>query len=155
VSAAAKKVERANKQLAKALAELADERRRRTIKCGSCPDSHAIGDLHLLVTHFYIEPHGCTGGDYWKEGEWQFVCPATKAINRIMFNDFDQDWKERDTIRVAAEPTFKWIYRSLFKSHEDVHRHESVGRSEMKWCNNYDVDRRRADFELPPKKVKP
>lgn len=125
-------------------------RARRRITCAcSCGKAYAIGRLHLIVTHFYIEPHGCTGGDYWKEGEWQFVCPTSGIINRLLFDDYHVDWKKRDCIDIAAEPTFKHLYpRHLWGSFEKVHN-RAIARD--CWINCFDVDLSRRRFELPEK----
>lgn len=134
----------AKKTLAIAESGLRGVRSRRQILC-SCGKRHPINKLELLVTHWYIEPHGCTEGDYWKEGEWQFVCPVTKTRNRLLFDDYDVPWDQRD--RVGAEISFMDLYRSLFKSKRDTYRDDETGPT----YNNYDVDRNRKRFELPPK----
>ena len=48
-----------------------------------CGMASEIGDLTYIQTHFYIHPHGCTGGDYWKCGEGQFDCPHCGYRNRL------------------------------------------------------------------------
>ena len=48
-----------------------------------CKAWHAIKDLVYIQTHWYTEPHGCTGGDYWSEGEGQWICPACGHRNRL------------------------------------------------------------------------
>jgi hypothetical protein len=120
-------------------------RQRRRILC-SCGKQHAIGQLDLLVTHWYVEPHGCTGGDYWNEGEWQFVCPTTSVRNRLMFDDYDRPWQERGT--GGAEHAFKILYHGLFKSSSNTYRDENDPRPT--W-NNYYIDQHRERFELPAK----
>lgn len=147
----------AQRQLVKAQAaliraeeRLAEGRAKRRIEC-ACGKLHAIKSLHLIVTHFYIAPYSCSSGDYWKEGEWNFVGPCG-VRNRLLFNDYDVDWKERDTIGKGAEPTFKYLYRGLFKSSVDEHKETSTygGPNNI----NYYPDQHRSRFELPevPKK---
>ncbi len=63
--------------------ELDDARKRKLIKCESCQRATKVSTLTYLQTHFYVQPHGCTGGDYWREGEGQFVCPKCNATNRL------------------------------------------------------------------------
>lgn len=145
-------------QLAELRAQKRSDRASRTIFC-ACGEAHAIKDLTVRVTHWYTEPHGCTDGDYWTEGEWQFLCPGSKsepplapkgAINRILFDDWGVDYKQRDTIGVAAEPTFKSLYRHLFKERVEVHDRNRVPHDSY-WVNNRYVDDHRAAFELPEK----
>lgn len=48
-----------------------------------CGASFPIGQLTFIQTHWYTEPHGCAGGDYWNAGEGQFDCPACGKRNRL------------------------------------------------------------------------
>lgn len=137
------KILKLEEELESARNDLKNVRSRRKILC-YCGEFHKIQDLIVIITHFYIEPYGCTGGDYWKEGEWQFSCPSTNKINRIMFNDYSIPYKERFDINTAAEPTFKFIYKNLFKSIKKLHDIENKGD-----YNNYFVDQNRKLFELP------
>ena len=144
-SAALKRVEAAKAQLREAERALDDARARRRIKC-ACGRSHAIRDLDLIVTHYYIEPYGCTSGDYWRAGEWCFVCP--KGVrNRLLFNDYEVDYDQRHTIGAAAEATFKHLYGGLFKSSTDEHDESGYDKGH----NNFYVDEHRKWFELPPR----
>jgi hypothetical protein len=42
-----------------------------------------IGDLTYIQTHFYVKPYGCTSGDFYREGEGEFICPKCGARNRL------------------------------------------------------------------------
>lgn len=134
--------------LIEAKQELTRLRQRRRILC-CCGNYHAIKDLDLIITHWYHEPHGCTEGDYWSEGEWNFIGPCG-ARNRLMFNDFDVPYEERKLM--TAEHAFKELYRGLFKStkneHDNVHESRVLTRA-----NDY-VDHNRGRFELPEKRKK-
>lgn len=60
------------------------------IKCDGfcregCGAEFPVGDLTYIQTQFYVKPYSCTGGDYWKNGEGQFKCPACGRINRLIF----------------------------------------------------------------------
>lgn len=144
-SAALKRVEAAKAQLREAERALDDARARRRIKC-ACGRSHAIRDLDLIVTHYYIEPYGCTSGDYWLEGEWNFVC-RNGVRNRLLFNDYSVEYDQRHTVGVAAGATFKRLYRYAFKSSVDEHK-ERWECSQPSHINCY-VDEHRKRFELP------
>ena len=138
-----KSVEAAEALLVDIRNELAELRSKRKILC-ICGKSHEIRKLNLVVTHWYHEPNSCIEGDYWSEGEWRFACPVNGALNRILFDDYSVDYAQRQTVGVAAEPTFKSIYRNLFASCKDTHEHQDPPA-----YNNYDVDRHRKRFELP------
>ena len=137
-------VARTRAKLTAAETALRDIRARRTILC-ACGALHVIGELTLRVTHWYVEPHGCTGGDYWNEGEWQFICPVNGWFNRLLFQDYHVKYDEQHKIGVAAESTFKHLYRGRFASSVDVHERHSTGAT----YNNYYVDQRRDYYELP------
>jgi hypothetical protein len=48
-----------------------------------CGKSIPINEIEFLQTHWYVRPSGCTEGDYWKEGEGQYICPHCKHLNRL------------------------------------------------------------------------
>lgn len=129
-----------------AQAKIAKLRSQRRIAC-SCGARHRICDIDLLVTHWYTQPHGCTGGDYWSEGEWNFVCQKCGIRNRLLFDDYKVDYFDRRKIGVAAEPTFKDIYRALFKSRKDVY--DGDDHDKVPFQNNFYADQHRKAFELP------
>jgi len=143
---ALERVRLAREELARAEKELNEERAQRQILC-SCGKFHRIHELALLVTHWYTSPSGCSDGDYWNEGEWQFLCPDTNTRNRLMFSDYDVEYGDRKKVGVAAEPTFKSIYRGLFASSVNVYD----DRPATPFFNNHYVDNNRKHFELPEK----
>lgn len=59
----------------------------------TCLDNHLYGkgcnkkikikELTYIQKHFYVSPYGCSGGDYWKEGEGFFICPHCGHLNRL------------------------------------------------------------------------
>lgn len=67
----------------KVLAELDELRARKLIACDRCGRRTRVSRLVYLQTHWYVTPHGCTGGDYWRPGEGQFDCPKCGARNRL------------------------------------------------------------------------
>lgn len=148
IKEANKRVDDAKKELEEANANLSLIRSRRKVNC-KCEKMHRICDLELIVTHWYVQPHGCTGGDYWNSGEWHFVCPTDGLRNRILFNDYDVKYEDRETINVGAEPTFKSMYRYLFKSSSNEYEDNRPGS-----FNNYYIDNNRLKFELPIKQKK-
>lgn len=64
-----------------------------------CGAMHPVGHLEYIQTHWYVEPHGCTGGDYWREGEGQWVCPTCGHRNRLYASP----------AATALKPSFKAI----------------------------------------------
>lgn len=48
-----------------------------------CGRKSRLRNLTYIATHWYTEPYGCTGGDYWSEGEGQFDCPHCGHRNRL------------------------------------------------------------------------
>lgn len=147
MSRALDRVASALKALDRAQAALSAERANRRILC-ACGKMHPIRLYDLIVTHWYVEPYSCSGGDYWNEGEWNIVCP-NGVNNRLMFNDYDVQFDKRDTIGVAAEPTFKRLYpRELWKSVSEEYERYNKRTNNL---NRY-VDAHRKRFELPEHK---
>lgn len=48
-----------------------------------CNRWHQVNALTYIQTHYYIPPSGCTGGDYWNNGEGQWYCPKCNHRNRL------------------------------------------------------------------------
>jgi uncharacterized Zn finger protein (UPF0148 family) len=63
------------------------------VVCSKCKTAHEIKDLLYIKTHWYTEPSGCTGGDYWTEGEGQTTCPACNVRIRFLCLDRTSDHK--------------------------------------------------------------
>lgn len=55
---------------------LDENQSRKRLACGFCGKRHQVSKLTLIQVHRYVEPYGCTGGDYWKLGEKQYECPS-------------------------------------------------------------------------------
>lgn len=57
--------------------------RGRLVACVKCKVQTPISALAYVQLHSYVQPYGCTGGDYWYEGDGLFDCPSCTATNRI------------------------------------------------------------------------
>lgn len=55
------------------------------VRCdaGNCGKAFEVRELEYIQTQFYVPPHGCTGGDYWKDGEGRWRCPHCGFTNRL------------------------------------------------------------------------
>lgn len=158
------------------LGKIKERNSRKKIECAVdfCGKLHTIKNLTLIQTHWYTQPHGCAGGDYWNSGEIQFICPDTKIRNRIMISNYDVSYKDRDKFDFDPEAQFKSNYKYLFKEVIGVweHNSSSYGREYETWrrdgekedinkedvselininvrhVNNYYVDKNRKKFGL-------
>ena len=74
-----------------------------TFRSDGCGAKLPISDLEYIQTHWYTGPTGCSEGDYWNEGEGQFVCPVCGKLNRLC-----------DRPEVVA-------LKTSFKSIKDIH----------------------------------
>lgn len=130
------------------LEEIEKRNKRKKIKCACCDDFYTIEKLTVIQTHWYTPPSGCTDGDYWNQGELQFVCPVTEIRNRLLFNNYDVPWKEREKCENNPEKQFKINYKSLFKEVIDSYDERQSGKS----VNNVYVDENRKKFGLVEKR---
>ena len=73
----------------------------------ACQSRHEIGSLVYLQTHWYEEPHGCTGGDKWHPSEGQWECPNCLRVMRL--------YKDPETTAL------KWHFKGV----RDVYRDNS------------------------------
>ncbi len=76
------KLKALREKVAKLVEEQSDLYSRTTVTCAN-GHPHEIRDLVYLQTHWYVSPHGCTGGDYHRPGEGQYVCPTCGKYNRL------------------------------------------------------------------------
>jgi hypothetical protein len=78
-----------------------------------CGKKHRICNLVYIRTHWYVQPYGCTGGDYWNEGEGNFICPACQHRNTLV------DWHGRDPV-IGREKLsgLKYQFKSIVDEHE-------------------------------------
>jgi hypothetical protein len=82
-----------------------------TVKClgdtvgsrNGCGATLRVADLVYIQKHWYTEPFGCSGGDYWNVGEGQFFCPECSTQNRL--------YERPEVVKL----------KSYFKSVEDRH----------------------------------
>lgn len=129
------------------LKKIAERNKKKSIDCEGCSKSHQIQDLTLIQTHLYVSPRGCTEGDYWNEGEMQFICPETEIINRMLFNNHDVHWEERKKYANNSEEQFRRNYKPLFKEVREVYEE-----SKFRTVDNTYVDKNRGKFGLVKKR---
>lgn len=48
-----------------------------------CGQSQKVRDTVYIQSHWYVQPYGCTGGAYWKQGEGRFRCNTCGHVNRL------------------------------------------------------------------------
>ncbi|MEA3378178.1 MAG: hypothetical protein U9Q69_00915 [Nanoarchaeota archaeon] len=126
----------------------------RKIKCACCGNFYEIRDLQAIQTHWYTPPRGCSEGDYWSEGELQFVCPETRIINRLLFDTYDIPKEERRIYENNPSEQFKRHYKKLFKEVLDVHTENNFYTKDNSnnFENNDYVDKHRTKFGLVKKR---
>ena len=145
------KLEQINQEKNRILEEINKQNKAKSIPCKCCDNPHKIGDLVAIQTHRYILPRGCMEGDYWLEGELQFVCPETGVKNRLLFDNYDVPFDKRENFQHNPDMQFKVNYGRLFREVVDEYNHiKGSGRS----VNNYFVDEHRKEFGLVEKKAK-
>ena len=137
-----------HQQQSKLLRAIDERNKKHTIQCGGCNKHHPINALTAIQTHFYVPPRGHTEGDYWSEGELQFVCPKTGIINRLLFDNNDVPYDKRSHFEHNPEEQFKRAYKQLFSTINDVHE-----KTADNWVNNFYVDEHRAKFGLVEKRA--
>ena len=141
-----KELESVAQQEDQILTEIHETRKRQRIEC-SCGKFHPIGKLTAIQTHWYTSPHGCTGGDYWSTGELQFICPTTEERNRLLFDNNNRSWKDRNKFEYDPEKQFSRYYKDCFANVVDEHGGKRQHRSVI---NRY-VDQNRKRFRLVEK----
>lgn len=87
---------KAKAALLEAEEELAQAKGARTWVCRYCGKRHAIKKLKIVAEKFYVSPHGCTGGDYWTEGDspdLYITCASCeREVREWGFLSYDGTW---------------------------------------------------------------
>lgn len=111
---------------------------KKLILCNKCKFRCLIEELTLYQTHWHVPPRGCTEGDYWKEGECQFICYHCNTVNRLLFAT---RW-DSEILQTVSEKNeyFKWNYRQKFKEVVETHGKQEEPKSRCAWINNYWID---------------
>ena len=118
-------INRVRIQLAKLMAKRDAQLAKTLIKCGQpfshdgpyCGKKTQIRNVILIQTYWYTHPYGCTGGDYWSEGELQFDCPKCGKRNRIgVCNDDEKEKWE----------ALKHLFKKIVTSHDEKNGYRKI-----------------------------
>lgn len=80
IDASLVRLDRRRKQLLRERNELLSHK---MLTCKGCGRRMRLDSIVYIQTRFYVRPHGCTEGDYWKDGEGQWRCKHCGFINRL------------------------------------------------------------------------
>jgi hypothetical protein len=118
--------------------QITDLSLRKQIPCAACKHRCLISNITLYQTHWYVSPSGCSGGDYWKEGECQFVCHHCDTANRLLFK---QKWDDKLLSHVSkSNDVFQLKYHGKFKEVIDTHEDHEEPTATHRWVNNDWID---------------
>jgi hypothetical protein len=135
-------------QKSKLLDALDQERSRKQFECKACGKMHAINKCDVIQTHWYTSPHGCTGGDYWSQGELHIICPVTGIGNRLLTrSEYWVPWNKRSHYAHNAADQFSRMYKHLFKSVKDTYRDSDFGDG-YQYINTYYIDEHHKKFGI-------
>jgi hypothetical protein len=97
--------------------EMVAERARKTFVCVACKGgTHAIQDCTAIQTHYYVEPSGCMGGDYWVLGDIHIVCPNSNVkIHPTFEGTYRHTIEKFKGQEVSFRRSFMGLYGDLFK----------------------------------------
>lgn len=93
--------ERLKEELKKVNGLIDEEHGKTLVRCESSPAGKGCGmameirELTFIQTHWYTPPSGCTEGDYWNQGEGNFICIHCGVRNRLHNRKAIQDLKDR------------------------------------------------------------
>ncbi len=102
------------------------------LKCRECGKTSPLGTWDFMRDHWYIQPHGCTDGDYWKAHEVQtcyIVCPHCRKMNYIYNHPM------RDQL-IGLSKQFDFRFTSLFAQVWDKYGNEAAKLREPKSFND-------------------
>jgi hypothetical protein len=126
----------------------------REIICACCGIPYKIRDLVVIQTSFHVPPIRETEGDYWKEGGLEIICPKSNLRNRLMFNNDEIPWEDRNRYKFNPEEQFKIQYKRLFKEIKEFCKERDnsfenpMHPKKRDWVNNWYIDENREKFGL-------
>lgn len=139
-----KTIEKLKRELEKEEAKQEAANGRKKFLC-ACKSMHSINQCFAIQTHWYVRPHGCTGGDYWNSGELQIICPKTGIRNRLLYDSYYKvEWNKRHDHDYSADIQFKYQYKHLFKKVIDEYDRDG----NYKFYNNYYIDNNHKKFGI-------
>ena len=128
---------------------------KKQITCAKCKRQCLIANVTLYQTHWHVPPHGCIEGDYWKEGECQFICHHCGFVNRLLFKtEYDNTRHEYVSEKNDRfERNYKGQFKEIVDTHDDdklipkwdivayaMYTKQHGKPPEQKWVNNYWID---------------
>ena len=93
--------------------------RRTFLKCRACKKTSRLSNWVFLQTVWWVPPHGCTEGGYWRDEDVDtcFVgCPNCQA-NIYIYND-----PQKDKLRKMAKSEF--VFQDLFRKVQRIERNK-------------------------------
>lgn len=87
------------------------------IKCGHCGKMSKLGSWVFIWGHWYVEPWGCTGGDYWNADSVDNHC-STSYIRCSKCGEESRLYHYGEERR-----NFFMSHKYLFREVEDRHEH--------------------------------
>ncbi len=114
------KIASAEAKLKRVQEELLHLKKRQTITCNSCKAKPKLDSIILQVIQYYVSPHGCTGGDYWTEGDSPEFNVTCECGAKTRYHDYDRtDWQKPKPISITK---FIVENRRYFKGEEIIKR---------------------------------
>ena len=112
-----KQIEEKSFELAKLRMQEKTLLEQKKIKCPRCNKRHTICEISLIQEHFYVRPHGCTGGDYWNDAEIGFRCSkcgnfitdyhnSEIKINKFLFKEIKNLYEHHEGMRRGNDFTY-------------------------------------------------
>ncbi len=122
-----KELNKLNKEKEKIKDVIKKARGHRELTCLCCDSIYKIKDLIYIQTYWHIPPHGCTGGDYWVQGEGYFICPNCNVRNRLLSsNEYSLEYEDRNTMKNSLV-RFNRYYKPEFKDRiDETKEHEKL-----------------------------
>lgn len=109
---------------AKLLSAIDVQNSEKGIECAHCRVKAVIKETEAIQTYWYVEPHGCSGGDFWLPGRFGFVCPYCGTRNILLFDTYHIPYEKRKLTAYNPEKQFVRKYKDLFLKVIDVHNYD-------------------------------
>ena len=105
------KIEKLKQEALKILESISQEKKKQKVQCLHCEAKNPIGKLTLITSYYYVQPHGCTEGDYWtvgKDPEYYIDCLKCSKRSRYYHSSFEVDSVRSNMQKLINENSYEF-----------------------------------------------
>jgi hypothetical protein len=97
--------------------QLREIKQNRTVVCPNCSTQTPISESTVVKTHHYVQPYGCTGGDYYVHDGYLLYCSHCEQFSQAYLLSSDRVEGSRTAIRPELINSPRIVFYSFIEKH--------------------------------------